>query len=362
MKILFFSSALTGGGAERVLSILANAMADNGKDVVIATDLSYPIAYKFDDRVKLTSYRKEPKFLGRFQIVRFISMLKEMRCIARMNKPDIMVSFQTSMNIFTFFSLFGLKAPLILCEHTNVRRNISLRKLSLMCYPFAKAVTVLTRSDYQYWHKRPGKKNVVYMPNPYIGKELQIKQEQRDKVVIAVGRVNSWEVKGFDNLIRSWSSVCHSYLDWSLVIAGNYDEKSLAFLNDLIQETNSINVKFLGFRNDIDNILRRSKVFVLSSRTEGLPMGLLEAMAAGCCCVSFDVVTGPNEIITNGVDGILVENQSIKALTEALEKVMSDEVLLNQLASKAPTALKRYSLDRILRRWDILFSKVTTTN
>lgn len=363
MKILFFSSALTGGGAERVLTIVANALVDNGHQVYIATDLRYPIAFSIDKRVQLENYRKkDPKLFGSLQSIRLLSMLRQMRKLTTSIKPDVVVSFQTSMNIFTLLSLIGKNFPVIVCEHTNVRRKIPMSKLRPIFYPFASAVTVLTKSDYLYCRNNWRNKNVVYMPNPYIVKELSNNSATRENVILAVGRVNSWKVKGFDNLIKCWSTIWNKHKNWKLRIVGKYDDDSLNYLYNIIKQTNCGNVEFLGFRSDIDELLRTSKVFVLSSRAEGLPMSLLEAMAAGCCCVSYDVVTGPNEIISDGVDGILVDNQNLEQLSHSLDEVMTDDNLLNKLAKHAPSALNRYSLERVMRRWYLLFSKVTTNN
>ena len=235
-------------------------------------------------------------------------------------------------------------------------------KLRPIFYPFASAVTVLTKSDYLYCCKNWRNKNVVYMPNPYIVKDVFNKKVPRDNVIIAVGRVNSWKVKGFDNLIKGWSTIWSKHKNWKLRIVGKYDDDSFSYLQNIIKQTKCENVEFLGFRSDIDEILKQSKVFVLSSRAEGLPMSLLEAMAAGCCCVSYDVVTGPNEIISDGVNGILVDNQNLEHLSNSLNEVMTDDCLLNKLATNAPSALNRYSLERVMRRWYILFSKVRTNS
>ena len=242
-------------------------------------------------------------------------------------------------------------------EHTNVSRKLGIlldikRRLF---YPLANAVTILTRYDKKLWKNKY--ENVVYMPNPVFFKETN-GSLNREKTILAVGRVNQWEIKGFDNLLRCWSKLCHLHTNWKLKIAGEANKNALEFLNTLANELGCCNYEFLGFRKDVYELMQRSEVFCLSSRVEGLPMALIEAMNAGCCCVSFDVVTGPREIIRHGFSGLIAKNQDNEDLTEYLDSVMSNDVLRKRLASNAPQSIMKYSTDRIINRWYVLFDKI----
>ena len=123
-------------------------------------------------------------------------------------------------------------------------------------------------------------------------------------------------------------------------------------------EYNCTNYEFLGFRSDINDLMLSSAVFCLSSRFEGLPMVLIEAMNSGCCCVSFDCFTGPSEIIRNGKNGVLVESQNVIEMAGALRQVMNNETLRHHFSEMAPQSVKQYSSERVLRRWKILFDKI----
>jgi glycosyltransferase involved in cell wall biosynthesis len=102
--------------------------------------------------------------------------------------------------------------------------------------------------------------------------------------------------------------------------------------------------------------MRDASVHVLSSRFEGFPLILLEAMAAGLCVVSFDCPTGPGEIITDESNGLLVPAQDVPAMAAALDRVMSDEPLRRLLAAEAPAAMRPYSSQQVGRRWDELLA------
>lgn len=359
MKLLFYIHGITGGGGERVLTTLANEFAKRGESVGIATDTDTPFAYKIDSKIVLYDLYEGTNNNSTHisKIYNSILIRRNIRCIAKQEKPDVIVAFMSALGCTVVASTLGLGIPVVISEHTNVSRNLGIlldikRRLF---YPLANAVTILTRYDKKLWKNNYN--NVVYMPNPVSFKKNN-DTSNRKKTVLAVGRVNQWEIKGFDNLLRCWSKLCHLYPDWKLKIVGDADKNALDFLNSMANKLGCCNYEFLGFRKDVYELMQRSEIFCLSSRVEGLPMALIEAMNAGCCCVSFDVVTGPREIIHHGFSGLIAKNQDNEDLTEYLDRVMSDEVLRKRLATNAPQSVIKYSTDRIINRWYILFDKI----
>lgn len=346
-----------GGGAQRVLWSLANYLNTNlGWDISVATNLSKPIAYHFDDNVKLIDLEKGIN--DKKGIIHYIHSLFAVKRIYKEVSPDIVISFQRGMNGIVLFSLLLTKAKIICSEHNHYLRKYGIIEDTMMklSYWRANAVTVLTRHDLKIC-KNNKKSNVVYMPNPL--QHIVVNSMVRNKTVLAAGVVDRWKTKGFDLLIKSWGKICHKYTDWSLQIAGKGSEKSMEYLRTLVHNNSCTNVEFLGFRNDISQIMQQSSVFALSSRFEGLPMALLEAMQAGCCCVSFDCETGPNEIIKNEVDGLLVPALDVEKFSDALDKVLSNHTLRESFSRKAQqSVLAKYSEDYVMNRWKILFSKM----
>lgn len=356
MKLLFIIHALTGGGAERVMVTLMNNFCQRGYDICLLTNTETPFAYDIDERVELINLNQQcpndihglrRKFWGYYII----------RKVAKEEKCDLVVSFLTEMNCTVTLALMGTGIPLICSEHSNVLRKYPKKVLlkRALLYHLPSVVTVLTYHDYKLWRKKY--RNCVRMPNPSDFME-NMSTTKREKVVLAVGRVKQWEIKGFDNLIRAWAMICHQHQDWQLQIAGDYDEDSMNTLKGIIKETNAENVVFLGFRRDIGDLMDRSAVFVLSSRVEGLPMALIEAMNRGCCCVAYDVVTGPREIIRHNYSGLLVENQSIKGMAKSLGKALSDENMRINMAKNAPQSVKQFDTKNVINRWQKLIQKV----
>lgn len=365
MKLLFYIHSLKGGGAERVLCTLANRFAENGYDIYIATDTSQKCAYELHDAIKLinllTIVKTKTSLIDR--VLRYIGRLRNIRKIAKEIRPDIAISFIRKTNIEVILSFTGLGIPLICSEHTCVNRSfgVALETVRKCLYPFASVITVLTRNDLKLWSK--SLQNVVYMPNPIkVTRSMGIFNNKRQKIILAAGRLDVWRLKGFDNLIRVWGLLCHDFPDWSLHIAGSGNKESFDYLQSLVNENNCKNIKLLGFRSDISDLMENSEIFVLSSRTEGLPMVLIEAMNAGCCCVSFNCTTGPSEIIRDGVSGILVQDQDVFEMTSKLRLVMTDDDYRHRLANNTLLSIDCYDTERILKRWNILFQKISKNN
>lgn len=361
-RILFFIATLAGGGAERVLATLANAFAGQGKQVFVATYSSIESAYDLSSDIQRLIILDEKVPKATRSIISKIRWrwwkFSKIRSITKTVSPDVVISFVTPTNNDVLFSLLGLRIPVVVCEHTNVLRSYSKKTTFYrkLMYPFASAITVLTRHDYNLWKNKY--RSVVYMPNPVKLKHSNnVLSAEREKRVLAVGTVNSWKIKGFDNLLRCWGMLCHRFPEWTLCIAGAGNDESMQYLNTIIKDYDCKNVVFLGFRKDIREIMQTSAIFCLSSRFEGLPMVLIEAMEAGCCCVAFDCKTGPNEIIKKDC-GLLAEDQNIEDLANKLSLVMSDSELRNRFSRNASKSINGYSIDRIVNRWQILFSKL----
>ena len=127
--------------------------------------------------------------------------------------------------------------------------------------------------------------------------------------------------------------------------------------------TNDLNiqdsVEFPGFYKNIANMMQRSSIYVSTSRVEGFPMVLIEAMSQGCACISFDCVSGPGEIIQNNVDGILVEDQNMELMEKEICRLIEDEKLRKSLAMNATKSVQRFSIEKIGDIWmDLIMSIV----
>lgn len=358
MKLLFYIHSLSGGGAERVMATLMNGFVHNGHQVrVVYTEGNERPVYQLDSHIEQVYMLKEcpivsPSVFGK--IYRRVWKYYAIRKQAKKYRPDFVISFIKVNNNDVLAALLGTGIPVIIGDHTNVDRPYPFLTsfLSDILYPYASAITMLTMQDYNKWKNKY--KHVYYMPNP-CDIELTHRYTCRRKIILGVGRVNQWEIKGFDNLIRAWAMIKDNNPGWICQIAGSYDDTALSTLRQEVGEDAFKTVEFIGFKSDIYDYMMSCEVFCLSSRTEGLPMVLLEAMNLGCACVAFDCNTGPAEIIEDGKTGLLVKNQDVRELAKKLDYIVSDDALRELFHQKAPLSVQRYSSNNILSMWMSMF-------
>jgi len=361
MKIVFVINCLYGGGAERVLSLVANKLVKRGYEITIITYLSDSV-YELDKSIKHISIftNSDMKRTNIFdKLIRRVLFYIRIINVLKKEKPNVIISFLSGMNIKMIPIAKLLKIKIIVSEHNNykVKKDLFSWVVRRWLYRLADAVTVLTLYDYNNYYKK-FLHNVVVMPNPVTFKSID-KEIQRDFTILVAGSLDRWRHKGFDNLLVIFSKIVKKYSKWKLKIAGNGD-MGMQYLKNMAKELNiEDNIIFLGFVNNISDEFKKASIFVLTSRYEGFPMVLIEAMSQGCACISYNCISGPSEIINDGIDGIIVENQNQQKMIEAIEKVIEDDKLRNKLSSNAKLNIKRFSMDRIADKWiDLLENTV----
>ena len=361
MKLLLFIGAMRSGGAERVMATLSNEFANRNHEVTLATMLPYESFYELNDKVKQVSlYRTNNATLVQ-KIIWRLKWYRYIRKTVKQEKPDIIVSFIWGLNAPVLLSTRFLNIPVIASEHTTFNKKKSLYEKWCRFYVnrLADKVTILTKYDYDYIGNRL--KNKMVIPNPLsFDPYLPSSTKERKKCIIAAGGIDRYYIKGFDNLIKIWGKIAHKYPDWVLQIAGAGTSNNINILKVLAQQNNIVNqIEFIGPIKALDLKLRESSIFVLSSRFEGLPMVLIEAMSQGCACVSFDCITGPREIITNNIDGLLIQNQNLDEMREAICKLIENDKKREYLSKNALISVQKFAVNKIVDKWERLFSELS---
>ena len=174
------------------------------------------------------------------------------------------------------------------------------------------------------------------------------------KRVIAVGRYS--DQKGFDMLIKAWGKLSPKYHDWHLYIFGNEDRVPYEEMakTEKCQDT----CHCMPVTEDIATEYGKSSIFVMSSRYEGMPLALIEAMSSGLACVSFNCPNGPSDIINDGTDGFLAKNGDIDDLAAKIENLICKESLRSQIGIKAKQNIERYSPDAIMQQNILLYNRI----
>lgn len=352
---------MSGGGAERVMAILMNGFVRQGHQIrVVYTSSLDPSVYKLDSRIEqvylLKPYKTKPLIIFN-KIYRRVWRFFAIRKQAMLYNPDFAISFIKAHNNDVLAALLGTKISVIIGDHTNVERKYPwvTSTLSNILYPYAAGITMITECDYNKWKEKYN--HVYYIPNP-CDVDKTFSDSKRKKVVLGVGRVNQWSIKGFDNLLKAWYLIKDKHPDWICQIAGAFNETNLASLKQAVTEAEFNSVEFIGFRSDIHEYMHSCEVFCLSSRFEGLPMALLEALNLGCACVAFDCYTGPSEMIENGYNGLLAENQSVKDLAAKLDYILTDKVLRDKFHDVARDSVQKYSSTNVLSMWNKMFQEL----
>jgi GalNAc-alpha-(1->4)-GalNAc-alpha-(1->3)-diNAcBac-PP-undecaprenol alpha-1,4-N-acetyl-D-galactosaminyltransferase len=363
MRIVLVIWNIGCGGAERVLSILANDWASRNWDIHILTleSKNTPIYHKLHPSITIHPVGYDaPADAGVRRHLRIPVTIRLMSAIRDL-RPDAIVSFMDSTNIKVLLSTLGTKIPVFVCEHCDPRtRPIGpLNELLRRClYPLASSVVALSNDALSFFSPGIQARGSV-IPNPVLAPPSDCVAVTRHdpkspKRLISIGRL--CPVKRFDRLIAAFGCVASLHPSWSLQIWGDGpDRKSLQkLITDLHLDAK---IKLCGLTDNAYQALAAADLFALTSETEGFPMALCEAMACGLPVISMDCPSGPRQVIRSGVDGILTPNNDMKAFTSALDRLMAHQEERSLLASRAPDVIIRFSVASVMHQWDRLFSR-----
>lgn len=347
--------SLAAGGAERVLSILAGEWARRDLAVTLLTfdDGSLPPFHALHPAVE-----HRPLGLAGSSATVFHAALNNRRRVValrqafRQTTPDVIVSFMVTSNVLSLLAARPLGIPVVVSERSDPAVHDVGRWRKLLrarVYPRAAAVVVLSETARRGLPRRAQARACV-IPNPVLAPPPAPPRPAVDTPrVVALGRLSP--EKGFDLLLDAFARVAQVHPGWTLTIWGEGPERTRleAQRSRLALEDR---VALPGATRDPHGALRTGDLFVLPSRFEGFPNALCEALACGLPSISFDCESGPREIVTHGVDGILVPPADTARLAAELERLMRDAAARERLAARAPAVLERFGLEAILARWD----------
>lgn len=327
MKLLFVITSLENGGAERVCASLANYFSKENEVEILY--FSGEIFYKINSKVKLN------KFTRNSRIPRLAAKLLAIRKHAK--DADCVISFMDSTNILSIIATAFLGRKLIISEHSaHDFVGLKWRVLRRIFYPFASALTVLNRSDFNYYSFVKNKA-IIYNPSifkPSFG-------GQKEKLIIFVGRLEP--VKGCDIFLRALALLRLD--DFKLLVLGAGSQKKS--LQSLSAKLGLKNLEFLGAISDIQNYYKKAKIIVSSSRFEGLGNALIESAFFDCIRVATPTA-GAMELLEDGKNGFISSDFSEQALAKAILKAINaDESVLENTRAQC----EKFSLENIAREW-----------
>jgi glycosyltransferase involved in cell wall biosynthesis len=269
-------------------------------------------------------------------------------------RPALLIATRHSFG-FIAAEFAGQDSAVVLQEHMNLAsRSRSMQRDIRRAVPKLDAVAVLTEADRRAYEAFTPRGLIVAIPNgvpPPSGPPSEL----TSPVVIAAGRL-TWQ-KGFDLLIRAFARVAEVEPDWMLKICGKGRLRDT--LAGLVAECGVAEQVQLGRHvRDMESEMERASIFVLSSRFEGFPMVLVEAMSKGLPVVAFDCQTGPAELVDHGVNGFLVPFGDLDGLAASVLELIRDEGKRQRFGAAARERAREYTSDRVVESWRALLSEL----
>ena len=344
MKIAFFIGHMGYGGAERVISLLANDYCRRGWDTDIVMLLSRDLAQRLEPGVRLVdlslgtgSYLKRAPY-----------WLRQIRGYLRREKPDCVVSFIGRINALVLTAALGMNIPIVVSERNDPRHDGRGKGMLAYCdalYRTARAVVFQTKAEQECFSAVVKAKGVI-IPNP-VSTEGVSRREPEGFSVVTAGRLA--EQKNQKMLMDAMALVRREIPEARCTIYGEGELRQE--LERYVREKGLADTVFLpGHALDIHKKIADASAFVLTSEYEGLPNALIEAMMLGIPCVTTDY-PGAEEVMADGVTGLIVPRRDAEALAKKLIALARDGASGKALGENARVDAEKYRTENVIAQW-----------
>lgn len=351
MDVTFVVSALHGGGAERVIATLANYMADREDNVTILMTAGDEVVYQLKENVRLIS-------IGQASDGNLLVRLKRlavMRRYFKAHRQSHIVSFSTTINLFTIIASLGLKMDVIVSERNDPNR-FHHKRLRDMIYALGDRFVFQTEDAANCFSKSIRERSSV-IPNPIRAGLPEVYIGEREKKIAAAGRLEPQ--KNHRLLLKAFAGFHESFPEYTLHIygKGKLEQELKTLASELHIESY---VMWEGFCEDILERIRTYSMYVLSSDYEGISNSLMEAMALGLPCISTDCPIGGSALcIQDGENGRLTPIGDCEALQSAMEWIAQNSERAEAMGQCAAGVRERFSEEKICERWRVFIEGST---
>ena len=351
-KILLVIASLNQGGTQKIIIDLFNYWKQVGHDIKIIT---------FDNKFQNLNPRLK-KFVTKLELIKdsktifhsIINNLKriyKLRKILKENQESQILSFIYTTNILTIVANFGLRNHLTISERNDPEFQTISNIWSLLrntFYRFADKVTANSQKACRIIRKYVPSEKVIFIPNHIFFKKKRL-TPKKEKIILGVGRLHVQ--KGFDILIESFYLSKVYNKGWKLVILGEGLQEK--FLKQKVKELKlHNNVLFKGFQNTL-NWYKKSKIFIMSSRFEGAPNVLLEAMATGVPSIITNSCPGAMYYVKHGISGLIVPSENVLALSKSIAMIVNNKPLQKKIVQGGFKSLKSLANHKkIFKQWE----------
>lgn len=371
MQIAFFIYSLSGGGAERVTIHMAEYWAKKNHNVTIFTMASTEDnRYQIPNSVTLVSLEIDGSSRGLLTAVwSNIRRLHILRKAIQKQNPDIIISMMSTANVMTGIACLGLKTKSIGSERSYPGYDHSGRQwefLKRYTYRFLNTLVTQTADGKRWILEHTNAQRVVTIPNPIVlplpvnHPVIAPPSKKNRKYIIGTGRLV--ELKQFHHLIKVFAKISTDFESWDLAIVG--EGEIMADLQNLTSQLGvQDRVTLPGRVGNISDWYLAADLFVMTSETEGFPNALIEAMAHGVAPISYDCLTGPRDIIEQGVNGLLVNANDQIDLENQIRELLTNDQKRKDMATAGKKIKETLAINSIMARWDeVIADNLTAAN
>lgn len=365
-KIAFHLNSLQQGGAERVVSNLANRFAKEGYEVVIATEWYGTDEFALDQKVRRVHVGLTKEDENRSRISKMLRRIWYLRRFMKKEKPDVVVAFTRGVLYRALAAGIGTGIPVVISVRTDPVGHYDKKadKLRIpLLFPHAAGCVFQTEGAKAFFAPYLQENSRIIL-NPLNPKYVGVPEPTvRTKDVVQSGRLVDF--KNQPMLIRAFLKVHEKHPDYTLKIYGpDSKDGTKEILESIIHENHAEDfVKLMGGSNTLEKDLANAALYAFSSDWEGLPNALMEAMALGLPVVSTDCPCGgPKTLIEDGVNGLLVPIMDEKAMTDGILRLIEDRELAERLGREARKISERANEDAVFEQWQTYLQKCCKKN
>lgn len=357
-KIVFYISSLAKGGAQRVILNLTQSLLKKGYEVTLVTTAVVENEYELPQGAKrVVSDIGEEEIVSN-RITNFKKRFEKLRNIWKKEKPDVIVSFIGKNNFMAILTAWGLQIPVVTSVRGEPAEEYYSKGLELLAKTLMGKATgmILQTPDAKAYFPKWIQRKAVILDNPlnpeFIGEYYK---GERENEIVSVGRLDS--NKNQKLIIDAFVQIAEEIPKMKLVLYGDGEEKEN--LESYVKNSPYKDRIFLpGAVSNVKMRIQKSKLFVLSSNTEGMPNALMEALALGIPCVSTDCPCGGPRMLMEGKEnGILVPVGNGEAMAQAMKNILQDQELWEKYSKNAYKITKILHPDEVNNKWEnYLFS------
>ena len=367
-KIAFHLNCLAQGGAERVVSSLANQLAEEGEEVYIATEWQEDNEFAIDERITRVHVGLRESDQNKGRVAKYYLRVKYLREFVKAVKPDVLISFARKANYRAIMAARGTNVPVMISIRNDPVYGYSdtVNKLQIKALFPRAAGCVFQTKDQKAFFAPLLQDNSRIILNPINPKYLNVKPvAESDKEKSVVHHARLVDFKNQQMLLRAFLRVHETHPDYVLRIYGDDSgDGTKEILEGIIRDNHAEDCIFLmGPSDNLENELSKGMVYAFTSDHEGLPNSLLEAMALGLPCVATDCPCGgPATVMEHMKSGYLIPIKNEDALVEGLNTLINDRELALSLGREAAKISEIANPESISKQWKDYINEVISSS